>query len=194
MLPLSSLRNKWLPLGMEGSISESLWRFFCWLSEEGACLSVSLWQWRISFLLAPSTTLLFHSIFLERVLFRARQKWWSEVRYSLPGGRTDFQRCLKGTWKKLLFRISCEESPSNFSGLLIILVPVQGDLCYWSSAELLETLTGMDLGQHAHKLALFLAFQLRKELVMCFVVFLFYREIENDSHFPAVTLKVDRGV
>lgn len=50
----------------------------------------------------------------------------------------------------------------------------------------------MDLGQHAHKLALFLAFQLRKELVMCFVVF--YREIENDSHFPAVTLKVDRGV
>lgn len=52
----------------------------------------------------------------------------------------------------------------------------------------------MDLGQHAHKLALFLAFQLRKELVMCFVVFLFYREIENDSHFPAVTLKVDRGI
>lgn len=58
----------------------------------------------------------------------------------------------------------------------------------------MRLLTGMDLGQHAHKLALFLAFQLRKELVMCFVVFLFYREIENDSHFPAVTLKVDRGI
>jgi len=60
--------------------------------------------------------------------------------------------------------------------------------------QLLRTLTGMDLGQHAHKLALFLAFQVRTELVMCFVVvFLFYREIENDSHFPAITFKSWQG-
>jgi len=39
----------------------------------GEYMSCSLWQERISILLAPSTVLLFHSIFLKCVLVGARQ-------------------------------------------------------------------------------------------------------------------------
>lgn len=80
-------------------------------------------------MLALSTTFAF-PLDIFGACFSQSETWWSEMRCSLTDGRTHFQRHLKDTWKKLPSSVSYEESPSSFSGLLIILVPVQGDLCY----------------------------------------------------------------